>query len=41
MASYLELDGVIDPADTRTWLTRGMTAAPPPRLDERRFIDTW
>ncbi len=41
MASYLELDGVIDPADTRTWLARGMTAAPPPRLDERRFLDTW
>ena len=40
MASYLELDGVIDPADTRAWITRGMLAAPvgkPPR----RFIDTW
>jgi len=40
MASYLELDGVIDPADTRDWLIRGMTAAPPPS-SERRYIDTW
>jgi acetyl-CoA carboxylase carboxyltransferase component len=40
MASYLELDGVIDPADTRAWLARGMTAAPVGTL-ARRFIDTW
>ena len=40
MASYFELDGVIDPVDTRSWLVRGMVAAPsPPRA--RRFIDTW
>ncbi|HEX4450440.1 MAG TPA: carboxyl transferase domain-containing protein [Kofleriaceae bacterium] len=40
MASYLELDGVIDPADTRTWIARGMRAAPVGTLP-RRFIDTW
>jgi acetyl-CoA carboxylase carboxyltransferase component len=40
MASYLELDGVIDPADTRSWIVRGMTAAPVGPLP-RRFIDTW
>ncbi len=40
MASYLELDGVIDPADTRAWIVRGMIAAgPTPR--SRRFVDTW
>ncbi|HEY6040030.1 MAG TPA: carboxyl transferase domain-containing protein [Kofleriaceae bacterium] len=40
MASYLELDGVIDPADTRAWLVRGMKTVLPPE-HERRFIDTW
>jgi acetyl-CoA carboxylase carboxyltransferase component len=40
MASYLELDGVIDPADTRAWIVRGMRAAPIGPLP-RRFIDTW
>jgi acetyl-CoA carboxylase carboxyltransferase component len=41
MASYLELDGVIDPADTRAWILRGLKSVPPPRTDRRRFIDTW
>jgi acetyl-CoA carboxylase carboxyltransferase component len=40
MASYVELDNVIDPADTRAWIARGMTAAPVRKLS-RRFIDTW
>ena len=40
MASYLELDGVIDPADTRAWLVRGMKSVLPPEQG-RRFIDTW
>ena len=40
MASYLELDGVIDPADSRTWLVRGMDSVLPLPA-ERRFIDTW
>ena len=39
MASYLEIDGVIDPADTRAWIVRGMQAAPTQR--RRRFIDPW
>jgi acetyl-CoA carboxylase carboxyltransferase component len=40
MASYLEIDGVIDPAETRAWLLRGIKSTPiAPR--ERRFIDTW
>ncbi len=41
MASFLEIDGVIDPADTRSWLVRGMTAAPVPPRRDRRFLDTW
>jgi acetyl-CoA carboxylase carboxyltransferase component len=40
MASLLEIDGVIDPADTRMWLLRGLKSAPSSRR-ERRFIDTW
>ncbi|HEY5950162.1 MAG TPA: carboxyl transferase domain-containing protein [Kofleriaceae bacterium] len=41
MASYVEIDGVIDPADTRAWLVRGMTAMPVPAPRPRRFLDTW
>ncbi len=41
MASYLEIDGVIDPADTRAWITRGLGAAPVPADRPRRFLDTW
>ncbi|WP_277373812.1 carboxyl transferase domain-containing protein [Pseudomonas sp. AA-38] len=44
MASYLEIDAVIDPSDSRAWLLRGLNAAPrPPRRDgkKRPFIDTW
>ncbi len=44
MASYLEIDAVIDPADSRAWLLRGLNAAPrPPRRNgkKRPFIDTW
>ncbi len=41
MASTLEIDAVIDPADTRAWLVRGLAgsrvAAPP----ARGGIDTW
>jgi len=42
MASYLEIDAVIDPAETRRWILRGLKSVPAaagPR--ERRFIDTW
>jgi acetyl-CoA carboxylase carboxyltransferase component len=42
MASYLELDGVIDPADTRAWITRGLQSVPvAPRRERRCTIDTW
>ena len=40
MASSLEIDAVIDPADTRAWLVRGLTAG---RVGALRgaAIDTW
>jgi acetyl-CoA carboxylase carboxyltransferase component len=40
MASLLEIDAVIDPVDTRAWISRGMSSAPDP-VPKRRFIDTW
>jgi acetyl-CoA carboxylase carboxyltransferase component len=42
MASHLEIDDVIDPAQTRQWLQRVLTAACARALPPRRpFIDTW
>ncbi|HVL44719.1 MAG TPA: carboxyl transferase domain-containing protein, partial [Acidovorax sp.] len=40
MAATLEIDAVIDPADTRAWLARGLASAQVAPLG-RRFIDTW
>jgi acetyl/propionyl-CoA carboxylase alpha subunit len=42
MAAYLEIDDVIDPADTRRWILRGLKSLPPRDAHQRRaFIDTW
>jgi acetyl-CoA carboxylase carboxyltransferase component len=43
MASYLEIDAVIDPADTRKWITEGLKAAPAERTEKtgHDFVDTW
>ncbi|HEV2579894.1 MAG TPA: carboxyl transferase domain-containing protein, partial [Ktedonobacteraceae bacterium] len=44
MASYLEIDDVIDPFETRRWIIQGLRSAPatPPSEGKRRpFIDTW
>jgi acetyl-CoA carboxylase carboxyltransferase component len=43
MATALEIDAVIDPADTRAWLVRGLASAKVRPLPEggTRFIDTW
>jgi len=42
MASLLELDAVIDPADTRAWIVRGLRSARPrSRETRRRFVDAW
>jgi acetyl-CoA carboxylase carboxyltransferase component len=42
MASHLEIDDVIDPAETRAWLARGLRAAAGVPLPPRRgLLDTW
>ena len=42
MASHLEIDDVIDPADTRAWLARVLAAAPPVGgVPRRAFVDAW
>ena len=43
MASHLEIDAVIDPADTRRWITEGLKAAPVERTEKagHGFVDAW
>jgi acetyl-CoA carboxylase carboxyltransferase component len=41
MATMLEIDAVIDPVDTRRWLSQGLAGAKPAALPADRFIDTW
>ncbi|MHC5349185.1 acetyl-CoA carboxylase family protein [Metapseudomonas furukawaii] len=44
MASFLEIDAVIDPEETRRWLLRGLSAATNAKRGEERprgFVDTW
>ncbi|MBU0808600.1 MAG: carbamoyl-phosphate synthase large subunit [Gammaproteobacteria bacterium] len=43
MASFLEIDAVIDPVETRAWLLRGLNATPKPaaRDGKKRAVDTW
>ncbi len=43
-ASHFEIDDVIDPIDSRSWVTRALKSAPPPperREKKRPNIDTW
>ncbi|MEM9035046.1 MAG: carboxyl transferase domain-containing protein [Actinomycetota bacterium] len=43
-ATHFEIDDVIDPADTRRWITTALASAPPPapRTGKKRpCIDTW
>jgi acetyl-CoA carboxylase carboxyltransferase component len=43
MASYVEIDSVIDPAETRKWITRGLKSAAP-RLkskNQNSYVDCW
>ena len=43
-ASYFEIDDVIDPKDSRTWIMRALRSSPPaPRREgkKRPFVDTW
>ncbi|HUD52963.1 acyl-CoA carboxylase subunit beta, partial [Parvibaculum sp.] len=44
MASFLEIDEVIDPLDTRRWIKRGLASLPklgPAEGRRRSFVDTW
>jgi acetyl-CoA carboxylase carboxyltransferase component len=41
MAATLEIDAVIDPADTREWLVAGLQAGRVKPCDGRLAIDTW
>ena len=42
MAAALEIDAVIDPAQTRRWLAAGLaSAATSPPAPPRRFVDPW
>jgi acetyl-CoA carboxylase carboxyltransferase component len=44
VARYLEIDAVIDPADTRSWLVTGLQSASTGRArspKRRPFVDTW
>jgi acetyl/propionyl-CoA carboxylase alpha subunit/acetyl-CoA carboxylase carboxyltransferase component len=41
VASQMEVDAVIDPAETRTWLVRGLRSAGPVRRATRSFVDVW
>jgi acetyl-CoA carboxylase carboxyltransferase component len=44
MATTLEIDAVIDPADTRAWLSNGLASSHRLAAGARegaRFIDTW
>jgi acetyl-CoA carboxylase carboxyltransferase component len=43
-ATYFELDDVIDPADSRRWITTALASSPPPSArhgKKRPCIDTW
>lgn len=44
MAAYLEIDGVIDPMETRRWIMQGLKSVPRPgpRMGKKRpFVDAW
>lgn len=41
MAATLEIDAVIDPAETRAWLARGLASAKLGAAPGRGFIDSW
>lgn len=43
MAAHLEIDAVIDPADTRKWIIEGLDSVPAGRIHEasHSYIDPW
>ena len=38
---YFEIDDVIDPADSRRWITAALAAAPPPPAARARSVRVW
>jgi acetyl/propionyl-CoA carboxylase alpha subunit/acetyl-CoA carboxylase carboxyltransferase component len=41
VATMLEIDAVIDPADTRHWVVQGLKTCQTRRAPRRRFVDAW
>ena len=41
VAAMLEIDAVIDPADTRRWILQGLKTCRTRHRPRRRFIDAW
>jgi acetyl-CoA carboxylase carboxyltransferase component len=43
MASYVEIDAVIDPADTRKWIMQGLKSTPASQhqVSSHSFVDPW
>ena len=43
IAAHFEIDDVIDPTDTRRWITELLLAAPPapPRTTKKHPVDPW
>ena len=41
VAAMLEIDAVIDPADTRHWIIQGLKTCRPRHAPKRRFVDGW
>ncbi|HEY5887092.1 MAG TPA: biotin carboxylase, partial [Acidimicrobiales bacterium] len=41
VATHFEIDDVIDPADTRRWITGVLLSVPPPPAGGRPNLDTW
>ena len=41
MAQTLEIDAVIDPAETRAWLVRGLDSSAGIKREAAAFVDTW
>ncbi|MFI4976656.1 MAG: carboxyl transferase domain-containing protein [Caulobacterales bacterium] len=41
VAASLEIDAVIDPAQTRHWIVQGLKTCKPRHGERRRFVDAW
>ena len=41
VAAMLEIDAVIDPAETRHWMVQGLKTCRTRRAPKRRFVDAW